>query len=86
MLRDHHCDYTNQCVGPNNYKSFISFASSVPLGVIHFELRALQYLWHWYYADLKSVQDVEWEFLALLLIHMYLGFGFFMFTLDLAQS
>ncbi len=72
--RDHHCFFTNNCIGYNNYKSFIWFLVFGLLGSLHFIARGAQWELEWYYGN---TLDHYSTFYALLLsIHIYNMMGF----------
>lgn len=59
VKRDHHCDFTNQCVGAGNYKAFFWFTFFITLGNVHTTGRSLQWFYHYYQQDLPSVIDYD---------------------------
>jgi palmitoyltransferase ZDHHC6 len=74
VRRDHHCLFTNNCVGFNNHKSFSWFLLFGFMGCMHFILRGIQWEIEWYYGDKLLHYSTGYAFL--LAVHVYNMTGF----------
>ena len=72
--RDHHCFFTNSCVGYYNFKAFMWFLVFGLLGTLHFEVRGVQWLVEWYWGT--QLQQYSNTCALLLLVHVYNMCGF----------
>ena len=73
VRRDHHCLFTNNCVGYDNFKSFFWFTFFGFFGTLHFVIRALQWEYEWYYGD--NIIDYSDSYAILFGLHMYSMMG-----------
>lgn len=84
--RDHHCDFTNQCVGAGNYKSFFWFTAVTMVGCLHPALRSAQWFYHFYMQDLEAVKHTTTPFVVGQFLLMNTYWSMFWFTLSLTKD
>jgi hypothetical protein len=72
--RDHHCFFANNCIGADNYKTFVWFLVFGFLGSLHFILRGVQWQLEWYYGS--RLDHYATSYGLLFGVHIYNMMGF----------
>ncbi|CAG9323576.1 unnamed protein product [Blepharisma stoltei] len=85
VKRDHHCDFTNQCVGYGNIKPFTFFCIFGFIGCAQFLVRSLQYSYHWINDDLECVKAYSKTYMIFLWFLMYVVLAFALFLTTITK-
>jgi len=83
VKRDHHCDFTNQCVGYNNHKAFLLFLVFATLGNTHYILRSFQWLFNWYFGHYEVLKAYSVVYAVGYAIHLYTMVSLWLFLVNL---